>query len=156
MRSQLSLDWQRNRWAPRVGRSIRAWINWLRHAGARSIEHAQGIVGWASRTATYGDFTAARRLREATKGPTKNLHRGCGFCFHSCLGVPKLGGLKEKWTTSSKRENCRSSASISTWNSGRTTAGDSCASLRKLTAAVTASSCRVPASMTLRRRLLKF
>src|SRR5437764_1714311 len=35
MPSRLSLDWQRNSWALRVGRSKRAWINWFRHPRAQ-------------------------------------------------------------------------------------------------------------------------
>src|SRR5207248_2446261 len=68
----------------------------------------------------------------------------------------KVGPFRGKWITSSRRENCKLSASISTWSSGKTSAGDSCALLKKLMAAATASSCRAPGSMTLRRRLLKF
>src|SRR5882762_9902927 len=68
----------------------------------------------------------------------------------------RVGGFRGKWITSSRRENCRLSASISTWSSGKTSAGDSCASLKKLMAAATALSSQVPELMTLRRQLLKF
>jgi hypothetical protein len=30
-----------------------------------------------------------------------------GFFFHFSRGLHKLGGLKAKWTTSSRPENCR-------------------------------------------------
>src|SRR5207253_6700931 len=68
----------------------------------------------------------------------------------------KVGPFRGKWITSSRRENCKLNASISTWSSEKTSAGDSCALLKKLMAAATASSCRALGSMTLRRRLLKF
>src|SRR5207249_7428213 len=89
-------------------------------------------------------------------GVQKILKKPADFASLAQIRCGRVGGAKKKWTTSSRRENCRSSASISMWSSVRTTVGNSCASLKKLTAAVTASSCRVPVSMLLRRRLLEF
>src|SRR6058998_3362381 len=65
------------------------------------------------------------------------IKKPADFASIAQIRCGKVGGAKKKWITSSRRENCRSSASISTSNSGRTIVGDSCASLRKLTAAVT-------------------
>ena len=78
------------------------------------------------------------------------------FFFHFRVRLPKLGALKAKWTTSSRRKNCRLSASTSMSSSGKMSAAGFCVSPRKLTAAATASSCRAPALMNLRRRLPQF
>src|SRR5438067_13262781 len=86
----------------------------------------------------------------------KNFPSKREFFFLFRWRVPKLGGLKAKWITSSRRKNCRLSASISMSSSGKMSAVDSCVSLRKLTAAATASLCQVQALTSLRRRLLQF
>src|SRR6185503_6465741 len=90
------------------------------------------------------------------KTRARNSLNDHGFFFHFSDRLPKLGGLKAKWTTSSRRENSRLSASTSTSSSGKTSEASFCVSPRKLTAAVTVSSCRVRALMSLQRRLLKF
>ena len=97
---------------------------------------------------TVGGQPSPRRQRICTNP--------ADFASISQNGCGRVGDLKEKWITLSRRENCRLSASISTWSSGKMSAGDSCASPKKLTVAATASSCRVPGSMTLRRQLLTF
>src|SRR5436190_142498 len=86
----------------------------------------------------------------------KNFPSKREFFFHFRWPVPKLGGLKAKSITSSRRKNCRLRASISMSSSEKMSAAGSCVSPRKLTVAVTASSCRVPALRSLRQRLLTF
>ena len=133
----------------------------MRHGRWRAGSNAHQSLGGADSTATRRAW--ARTLRAVNyrgfaqqsfgkKFPLKSRR----FFFHFRGRLPKLGGLKAKWTTSSRRKNCRLSASISMSSSGRTTAAGSCGSPRKLTAAATASSFLARALMSLRRQLLKF